>query len=76
MVLAVYMTGVPTGLYITTPPPQKKKMSLKFYSQKILGIKIFFPRKTRLKYFNDNLFSQTDFKKYVTDLFTPKILRV
>ena len=42
-VLAVYMTGVPTELYIANP---KKYMGLKFYTQKNTWHQNLLPQKT------------------------------
>ena len=60
-VLAACMTmGGPTELHIENP---KIYMSLKFYAQKITGIKIFYPKKYKTKYLNTELFNQTDLIK-------------
>ena len=63
-VLAVYMAmggggWGPTELHIANP---KQYTGLKFYTQKIPGIKISNQKNTRLKYLNTDLFNYTDVK--------------
>ena len=54
-------------LYIATPPPQKKYMTLKFYTQNYLASKFSTWKNKDLKYLNTGLLNQTLRPKKICD---------